>query len=56
MLGLILGLSTVQCPVSSVQLTVQIKKLGLMFAAGFDGGLPANFLMEVYDTESMDLR
>ena len=44
------------CPVSSVQLTVQIKKLGLMFAAGFDGGLPANFLMEVYDTESMELR
>jgi hypothetical protein len=23
---------------------------------GFDGGLPANFLMEMYDTESMELR
>ncbi len=24
--------------------------------AGFDGGLPTDFLMEMYDTESMELR
>lgn len=27
-----------------------------MFKLGFDGGLPANFLMELYDAEKMELK